>query len=114
MELGHERVHPAYPGRVISHFGFYLLAVLSSCRLNRLVVTDVITHPLRAWLAKRSGLLGRFLSMLVSCTWCVGMYTAAACASYVHWAVGWDWSLLPLTTMSIGWAAPVLAGWIED
>lgn len=92
----------------------YAIAVLATCRLNRLIVRDTITAPLRARLASGTSFLARFASAASICHWCTGVYTAAACLAFTHWAAGWPWTLYPLTLLATAWLAPVIAQWLED
>lgn len=89
------------------------LVILATARINRLIVTDIITSPIRGWLAQRTSKLGAFLSAITSCVWCTGVYTAAAVTAYAHYAADWSWVYFPLTFLAVAWTAPVLANWIE-
>lgn len=92
----------------------YAIAVLASCRLNRLIVRDTITAPLRARLASGTSFPTRFASAASVCHWCTGVYTAAATTALAHWYAGWQWPLYPLTLLATAWLAPVIAQWLED
>lgn len=92
---------------------YLCVAVIASARLNRLLVHDVITALLRARLDEATNPAGRFVSAMLSCVWCTGMYTAAATATYAHWAAGIPWTALPLTILAIAWLAPTAAHWAE-
>lgn len=99
---------------VLKDAAIYLIAVLAACRLNRLIVRDTITAPLRAWLASGTTFPARFASAASVCHWCTGVYTATAAAAFAHWAAGWPWLFYPLTLLSTAWLAPVIAQWLED
>lgn len=92
----------------------YLIAVFAACRLNRLIVRDTITAPLRSWLERGTTLFARFASAATLCRWCTGVYTAAATTAYAHYYAGWSWQLFPLTLLATAWIAPVIAQWLED
>lgn len=99
---------------MITDIAIYVVAVLAVCRLNRLVVRDIITAPLRAWLDKKTSSPARFAAAAAVCRWCAGVYVAAAVLAYAHWYTGWPWQLYPLTFLSASWLAPVIAQWVED
>jgi hypothetical protein len=99
---------------VVTISGIFILALVASMRLNRLATTDTITQPIRNTLGDRSGRISRFLSALLDCPWCTGMYTAFACAAYAHWLTGVTWAALPVTGLAIAYLAPLLADWFED
>lgn len=81
--------------------------------MNRLLVRDFITQPLRATLSNRRDPISRFLSAMLLCVWCTGVYTAFAAAAFAHWLTGASWQALPLTGLAISWLAPVLAYWLD-
>lgn len=99
---------------MLNDAAIYAIAVLASCRLNRLIVHDTITAPLRTRLASGMSLPARFASAVSMCVWCTGIYTAAATTAYAHWSAEWPWHLYPLTLLSTAWIAPVIAQWLED
>lgn len=92
----------------------YAIVVLATCRLNRLIVRDTITAPLRARLASGTSLPVRFISAATMCVWCTGVYTAATTTAYAHWTAGWSWRLYPLTLLATAWLAPIITNWLED
>jgi hypothetical protein len=51
----------------------FLVDCLAAFRLTRLAVDDTITATPRVWVSQRS----RFLSDLLACYWCTGMWVAA-------------------------------------
>ena len=91
----------------------FALALVAAARLNRLLVRDFITQPLRATLRSHKNGISRFLSAMLLCTWCTGMYTGFATAAFAHWITGATWLALPLTGLAIAWLAPVLAEWLD-
>jgi len=99
---------------VVADFAFFIGALLTSARLNRLLVRDTITAPMRAVLDAQKSPVPRFAAAALICVWCTGVYTATATAAYTHWLTGITWWALPLTAGSIAWAAPVLANWLDD
>ena len=98
----------------MADFAFFIGALLTSARLNRLLVRDTITAPMRAVLDAQKSPVPRFAAAALICVWCTGVYTATATAAYTHWLTGITWWALPLTAGSIAWAAPVLANWLDD
>lgn len=74
-----------------------LLVVLTTWSLTRLVVTDDISAPLRAWAIERSALLEE----LVTCPFCVSFWIAAGVvvSLVIAEAVGlvwlWQWIVAP-------------------
>lgn len=99
---------------MVADFAFFIGALLTSARLNRLLVRDTITAPIRAALDAQTGRVSRFAAAALICVWCTGVYTAVIAAAYTHWITGITWWALPLTAGSIAWAAPVLASWLDD
>lgn len=97
-----------------TNLAIFALALVASIRLNRLLVRDIITAPLRATLSNQKNPISRFASAALECVWCTGMYTAAGAAAYAHLITGASWQALPLTALAIAWLAPVLADRYED
>lgn len=64
----------------------FLLLALAVARVTRLVVSDKIGHPLRAWVLRRNGDQGKW-TFAVHCPWCVGMWVAIG-ASPLWWFFG--------------------------
>lgn len=98
---------------VLKDVCIYLVAVFAACRLNRLIVRDIIAAPFRSWLKKRKSFAGRFAYAAVLCYWCTGIWTAASTAALAHWSASWSWTLYPLTMLSAAWLAFVIADWLE-
>ena len=73
----------------------FVLLVFASARVTRLVVTDTITDPFRTWVLRRSPWFGE----LVSCPWCLGVWTSTAVV-FAAWAYHglplpllWPWAV---------------------
>ena len=58
---------------------YVLLAFLATARLTRLVTGDFITQPIRSWVHRRFGTDSK-LGYLVTCDWCVSIYTGTVVA----------------------------------
>lgn len=99
---------------VLKDAAIFLIAVLAVCRLNRFIVRDTITAPVRSWLDKGSSAPARFAAAAAICRWCAGVYAAAVVIAYAHDYAGWSWQLYPLTFLAAAWLAPVIAQWLED
>ena len=99
---------------VLTDAAIFAIAVFAVCRVNRLVVGDTITAPIRTWLDKGTSAPIRFAAAAAVCRWCAGIYVAAAVVAYAHAYAGWSWQLYPLTFLAAAWLAPVLAQWLED
>ena len=90
-----------------------VLGAAAVLRLNRLVQTDTITAAIRRWLAEKPPLpVAAFFAELLSCVWCVSVWTGAAVAGSLvgfglidigPWFVTW-----PLLTLTYS----LLSGWI--
>lgn len=94
------------------------LGAAAVLRLNRLVMTDTITAPVRRWLAEKPSLrVAAFFTELLSCVWCTSIWTGAAVAGALvgfglvdlgPWFVVWP--LLTLTySLVSGWIASTAA-----
>lgn len=86
-----------------------LTAVLTAgliLRLTRLVVADQISHRARVWIVLKLGPTHP-VAVLVTCTWCMSVWIAAAVCAAAYW---WDdtrwWTLAALAA-----TASLLAGW---
>jgi hypothetical protein len=100
---------------MIVHMGHtltLLLAMLATARLTRLVTTD------RVFLAPRRALLRRLITRygedhllpyLVTCDWCVSIYTGSAVASAWIWAGHTLWFQVPAAALAFSYAAGFLA-----
>jgi hypothetical protein len=68
-----------------------IIYALAVARLTGLVVTDSITEPARdaliGWLDDRPKTLGSFVSDLITCPWCAGIWIAFI-ASPLIWFFG--------------------------
>ena len=51
---------------------WFIVAVLATYRLTRLVTADKITEPIRGWVVDRSEWFG----YLVTCDWCLSIWVA--------------------------------------
>jgi hypothetical protein len=73
-----------------------LIYALAVARVTGLITADSITEPVRDWITvrldDRPGTSGEFVSTLITCPWCAGMWVSLAAAPLV-----WFW-----------WASPVM------
>lgn len=80
----------------------FVLLVFASARLTRLAVTDTVTLGARTWLIRHSRRQPwKWAAAVTSCSWCTGVYFAAALV-----AVVWAFRPLPLPWLWI----PAVAG----
>lgn len=66
-----------------------VLSVLGAARVTHLISDDSLMEPFRSWVMRRSMWLGTGLE----CTYCVGVWVAAACTGWLAWRVPsfpWD------------------------
>lgn len=72
-----------------------LIYALAVARVTGLIVADAITEPARdalvGWLDDRPKTLGSFVSALIECPWCAGMWVALVAAPLV-----WFWGGSPV------------------
>lgn len=65
-------------------------SILGAARITHLISDDILMNPFRAWVTRRSLWFGDALS----CTYCVGVWVAAACTGWLAWRVpGVSWAL---------------------
>jgi len=84
-----------------------VLVTLASARITRLIVSDTITAPARAWVVGKLGADSR-LVYLVHCSWCSSIYVGAGVASTTVFGPGWvQWIWLALT-------ASYVTGWLDS
>lgn len=67
-----------------------LIAALACARITRMVTTDRITQVPRDWILMRLDPEG-LPAYLVTCNWCVSVYTGAGTAAVGAWACLWSW-----------------------
>lgn len=95
----------------------FVVLVLATARLTRLVYFDDITLPIRNWIDSRFG-PSSFISKVVWCPWCasvwVAFFTCPFCLAGMWMFAGW-------TLGAAAWASAVLipavcypAGWIVE
>lgn len=99
---------------VVMNLTIGALLLFATCRVNRLVVKDSITQPIRTWAEKQTRAPARYLAELITCVWCTSMWTAATLTTYTHHIMQWNWHLLPLTILAVAWLAPILTQWLEE
>ena len=81
----------------------FLLAVLATMRLTRLVTTDSITMPIRVQIVAKFGET-HWMSRLLSCSWCIGFWIGAAVVSTT-----WFWhNTYELLTVAIFAASQIV------
>jgi len=96
----------------MGHTATLLLAMLATARLTRLVTTDRVFLAPRRWLLRR--LIARYgenhlLPYLITCDWCVSVYTGAGAAAAWAWAGDTLWFQLPAAALAFSYAAGFLA-----
>jgi hypothetical protein len=83
------------------------LAVLATARLTRLVTTDSITDPARAWLHDHTP---PWVTYLVHCPWCVSVWLGAGVAAATYnWPRTW-----PVQIALVGLTASYVTGRLEE
>jgi hypothetical protein len=86
-----------------------LTAVLTAgliLRLTRLVVADQISHRLRLRIALRLG-VNHPITTLITCTWCMSVWIAAAVCTAAWWWADTRWWFL----FALAATASLAAGW---
>jgi hypothetical protein len=72
-----------------------LIYALAVARVTGLITSDSLTEDLRdgiiAWLDDRPKTLGNYLSILIGCPWCAGMWVSLIAAPLV-----WFWGASPV------------------
>lgn len=85
----------------------FLLVLLAVARLTRLVVSDKIAMPFRAWVVARDGEQGWF-TFLVHCPWCTGFWVSAVIAP-LYWYFGRSpWFVIPCLALALSQATGLL------
>lgn len=89
-----------------------LLAMLATARLTRMVTTDRIFQAPRVWALRR--LIRRYGEdslppYLLTCDWCVSVYTGAGVAA--AWVLAGEtlWFQAPVAALALSYAAGFLA-----
>lgn len=88
----------------------FVLAVLATARLTRLVVADQITDGVRRWVQARSG---ENVAYLVTCPWCASPYLAVPVAVGVLWHGANRAVLLVLVVLAASEVTGLIAGWLD-
>lgn len=84
-------------GKLPSRIGVFdfLLLVLATFRIIRLVTYDKITEFVRDYFASYDNSFAKTIKFLVNCVWCVGIWAALFCvAMYYFTPFGWIFLLL--------------------
>lgn len=96
--------------------GFVVL-VLATARLTRLIYFDDITAPMRNWIDSKCG-PNSFISKMIWCPWCAGVWasivTCALANNLLMHLIGWDLLTAILTYVLLVPAVSYPAGWIVD
>lgn len=83
----------------------FLLVLLATIRVTRLLVTDKIGEPLRRWILGWSGEKG-WATFLIHCPWCTGYWVALpATAALATWTTILESDALPPVIDFLGWWA---------
>lgn len=93
----------------------FFLAFGATARLTRLVTDDVITQPIREWVVIRWGGHSK-IATLITCPWCLGLWTAAAVITWEEVARyhGWNqWFTLPAAVLAIAHGYGLAATWFD-
>jgi hypothetical protein len=86
----------------------FLLLVLATARLTKLVVDDRISMPLRQWVMRKNGDNGWF-TFLVHCPWCTGFWVAAGIAP-LYWFFGnTPYFVIPCLALALSHVVGLLA-----
>lgn len=93
----------------------FVVLVLATARLTRLIHFDDITIPVRMWIDRKFGEQS-FLSQLVWCPWCVSVWVSLGTSTVAMTAL-WHWGGWPLGGAMATWlllvpATAYPAGWI--
>lgn len=68
---------------------------LTVARITRLINSDVITDPVRLWVARKWGAQST-VSYFLGCAWCISLWSAVIIAVPVIIVTGVSWWWLPL------------------
>lgn len=85
----------------------FVVLVLATARLTRLVSKDDLTIPLRLWIDSKLGEQS-FLSRLVWCHWCSAVWVSLFTSSLAA-AAAWTWWSWNLGVVLTGWVLLVPA-----
>lgn len=95
----------------------FVVLVLATARLTRLMCKDDLTHPIRTKIDKILG-QNSFLSRLIWCHWCVGVWVSLGTSSFAMQAV---YDLVPMSPKAaiLAWlllipANAYAASWVID
>lgn len=98
----------------------FALGVLATTRLTRLVAQDTITARHRERLKKRTGRLAAFATKLISCPWCLSIWTAAlifagltAAYAYSTGLIFWPLVAYPLEVLAASQLAALITLWLD-
>lgn len=90
-----------------------LIYALAVARLTGLVTADAITEPARDWLIvrldDRPATLGAWITSLIECPWCAGMWISLAAASPVWFWGGSPFMLVPAIALAFSQATGMTA-----
>lgn len=86
----------------------FLLVLLATARLTKIVVSDKIGMPFRNWVVSKSGEQGWF-TFLVHCPWCAGFWIAAGVAP-LWWFFGTTpYFIIPCLALALSYATGLLS-----
>lgn len=95
----------------------FVVLVLATARLTRLIYFDDITIPFRQWIDRKCG-PNSFVSKMVWCPWCasvwVSIFTCALANNLLMHLIGWDPLTSTLIYLLLVPAVSYPAGWIVE
>lgn len=92
---------------------FLLLVFAFVARVTRLITSDIVTDPLRIWVARKTGPHST-ASYFLSCQWCVSVWVAVAVCPVAVWHAGMSWWELPLMIGSASLVTGIVSRWDDD
>lgn len=90
-----------------------LLFVLLVARVTRLVNADLVTDPVRLWVARRTGPHST-PSYFLACAWCVSVWVGVVFGAVLVWWQDWSWWALPLVAGGASMVSGLLSRWDDD
>ena len=86
-----------------------VVAALATARVTRLITQDrLLDTPRNA--ALRALPDGHLLAYLLTCDWCVSIYTGTLTAVAGAWAAWWTWDVVPIVALAFSY----VTGWLAS